>query len=164
MNSESANFSGSYESAFEGVINNLAASYVGSNNYALLTGNSGGFGCRISPRPSAGRYTRIKLSDVSKKLFLDIDNNVLEKQFFEGQYIEPKFLMPVFPVMFLNGSNGMWYRINEKKQVVVLFYIYICIYCVLSWRVHCVPAERQEHGVGCGRPAAVSSIPDIYGA
>ena len=91
----------------ETVIDNLAANYVGSNNYALLTGNSGGFGCRISPRASAGRYTRVMLSEISKKLFLDIDNNVLEKQYFEGQYIEPKFLVPVFPVMFLNGSDGM---------------------------------------------------------
>jgi len=85
----------------------MAANYVGSNNYALLVGNSGGFGCRISPRPSAGRYTRVKLSEISKKLFLPIDNEILEKQFFEGQYIEPKFLVPVFPILFLNGSSGM---------------------------------------------------------
>lgn len=91
----------------EGVIDNLAANYVGSNNYPLLTGNSGGFGCRIRPTAAAGRYTRIKLSDISKKLFLEVDNNVLDKQYFEGQWIEPKFLVPVFPVMFLNGSNGM---------------------------------------------------------
>lgn len=89
------------------VIDNMAANYVGSNNYALLVGNSGGFGCRISPRPSAGRYTRVKLSEISKKLFLPIDNEILEKQFFEGQYIEPKFLVPVFPILFLNGSSGM---------------------------------------------------------
>lgn len=91
----------------EVVIDNMAANYVGSNNYALLVGNSGGFGCRISPRPSAGRYTRVKLSEISKKLFLPIDNEILEKQFFEGQYIEPKFLVPVFPILFLNGSSGM---------------------------------------------------------
>ena len=91
----------------ESVIDNLAASYVGANNYPLLTGNSGGFGCRISPRPSAGRYTRIKMADITKKLFIDVDNQILEKQFFEGDYIEPKFLIPVFPIMFLNGSNGM---------------------------------------------------------
>lgn len=91
----------------EVVIDNLAANYVGSNNYALLTGNSGGFGCRISPRPSAGRYTRIRLSEISKKLFSKADNEILEKQFFEGQYIEPKFLVPVFPILFLNGSSGM---------------------------------------------------------
>lgn len=91
----------------EVVIDNMAASYVGSNNYPLFTGNSGGFGCRISPRASAGRYTRISLSDISKQLFNPIDNEIIEKQYFEGQYIEPKFLVPIFPVVFLNGSEGM---------------------------------------------------------
>ena len=91
----------------ESVIQNLTASYVGSNNYPLLTGNSGGFGCRISPRASAGRYTRVKLSEVSKNLFDTIDNEILDKQYFEGQYIEPKFLIPVIPIMLLNGSDGM---------------------------------------------------------
>ena len=100
----------------EGVIDGLAANYVGSNNYSLLTGNSGGFGCRISERPSAGRYTRVKLSELSKKLFLDIDNNILEHQFFEGQYIEPKFLMPVLPIMFLNGTNGMSTGFSNEIQ------------------------------------------------
>lgn len=91
----------------ESVIQNMAASYIGSNNYPLLTGNSGGFGCRISPRASAGRYTRVKLSPISKILFNQVDNNVLEKQFFEGQYIEPKFLIPIIPNSLLNGSDGM---------------------------------------------------------
>ena len=100
----------------EVVIDNLVANYVGSNNYPLLTGNSGGFGCRISPRPSAGRYTRVMLSNISQKLFVDADNNVLEKQYFEGQYIEPKFLVPVFPVMFLNGSNGMSTGFSNEIQ------------------------------------------------
>lgn len=100
----------------EVVIDNLAANYVGANNYALLTGNSGGFGCRISPRPSCARYTRVKLSDISKRLFLEVDNEILEKQFFEGQYIEPKFLMPVLPIMFLNGSNGMSTGFSNEIQ------------------------------------------------
>lgn len=91
----------------EGVINSLVANYVGANNYPLLEGNSGGFGCRISPRPAAGRYTRIKLSNITKTIFKEVDNNILENQFFEGQYIEPKFLVPIIPVIFLNGTNGM---------------------------------------------------------
>ncbi len=91
----------------ESVIDGMAASYVGSNNYPLLTGNSGGFGCRISPRASAGRYTRVKLADISKVIFQPIDNEILEKQYFEGQYIEPKFLIPIIPIMLLNGSSGM---------------------------------------------------------
>lgn len=100
----------------ESVIDNLAANYVGANNYPLLTGNSGGFGCRIKPRPSAGRYTRVKLSDISKKIFLEVDNNVIEKQFFEGQYIEPRFLVPIFPVMFLNGTSGMSTGFSNELQ------------------------------------------------
>lgn len=91
----------------EGVIDGLVANYVGANNYALLIGNSGGFGCRIRPVPSAGRYTRVQLSDISKKLFLESDSEILDEQVFEGQVIEPKFFMPVFPVMFLNGASGM---------------------------------------------------------
>ena len=98
----------------EVVIDGLAASYVGSNNFPLLTGNSGGFGCRISPRPSAGRYTRVKLSDISKALFAESDEHILEKQFFEGQYIEPKHLLPVFPIMFLNGAEGLSTGFSQK--------------------------------------------------
>lgn len=91
----------------EGVIDSMVANYVGANNYPLLVGNSGGFGCRISPRPSAGRYTRVKLAPISKILFNELDNEILEKQYFEGQYIEPKHLIPIFPVLFLNGTSGM---------------------------------------------------------
>lgn len=93
----------------------------------MLTGNSGGFGCRISPRASAARYTRIRLSEISKKLFLTVDNNVLEKQYFEGQYIEPKFLVPIFPLMFLNGSHGLStgfsQDIYQRNPIEVIEYI-----------------------------------------
>lgn len=98
----------------EVVIDGMTAAYVGSNNYPLLIGNSGGFGCRISPRPSAGRYTRVKMSSVSKALFDGNDNQILEKQFFEGQYIEPKYLLPIFPVMFLNGAEGLSTGFSQK--------------------------------------------------
>lgn len=91
----------------EGVIDVMAANYVGANNYPLLAGNSGGFGCRMRPTPAAGRYTRVKLSDASKKLFPQADAEILEKQFFEGQWIEPKTLMPVLPASLLNGSHGI---------------------------------------------------------
>ena len=90
-----------------GVCDTMAQSFVGANNYPLITGNSGGFGTRIRPVCSANRYTRVCLSEVTKHLFLDVDNKILEQQFFEGDYIEPKYFMPVFPVLFLNGSTGM---------------------------------------------------------
>lgn len=89
------------------VCNTMAQAFVGANNYPLITGNSGGFGSRIRPICAAFRYTRVSFSEISKHLFLDVDNKILEQQFFEGDYIEPKYFMPIFPVLFLNGSNGM---------------------------------------------------------
>lgn len=89
------------------VINGLVAPFVGANNYPLLAGNTGGFGNRIIPRAAAGRYTRCKMSDICKLLFKQIDNEILDKQYFEAQYIEPRHLIPIFPVLFLNGSEGL---------------------------------------------------------
>ena len=134
----------------EVVIDNMAANYIGSNNYALLTGNSGGFGCRISPRPSAGRYTRIKLSEISKKLFLPIDNEIIEKQFFEGQYIEPKFLIPIFPILFLNGSSGMSTgfsnQIYPRNPVEVIEYIKKRLSGTMNPRMELLPWFKGHTG------------------
>ena len=91
----------------ESVITGLVQGFVGANNYPLLTGNSGGFGSRLNPRAAAGRYTRIKMAPITKVLLKSIDNEILDKQYFEGQYIEPRCLMPIFPILFLNGSSGL---------------------------------------------------------
>lgn len=90
-----------------GIVSLMAAQYVGSNNYSLFIGNDSGFGSRINPAYASGRYTKVKISDIAKKIFKDVDEKILEKQFFEAQYIEPKHLMPIFPVIFLNPSEGL---------------------------------------------------------
>ena len=79
-----------------------------SNNYPLLSGNSSGFGTRIGGGVCAApRYTKIALNSIVKKLFNDNDFNIIDQQYFEGEYIEPQFFVPVFPVLFLNGSHGL---------------------------------------------------------
>lgn len=85
----------------------MTQDFVGANNYTLTTGNSGGWGCRINPTVAAPRYTRLKLSDVTKVAISEDDEEIIGRQFFEGDYIEPKFFVPVFPLLFLNGSNGL---------------------------------------------------------
>lgn len=90
-----------------GVCASIVQDFIGACNYPLLLGNDGGWGNRLVTRESAPRYTKVKLAEISKKLFNPIDNEILEKQFFEGQYIEPKYLIPVFPIVFLNSSNGL---------------------------------------------------------
>ena len=90
-----------------GVASGMAQSFIGSNNFPLFKGNSGGFGTRINPTFAAGRYTRMTLSEIAELLFDKKDDPVLEEQIFEGDVIEPRTFVPVFPVIFLNGSNGM---------------------------------------------------------
>lgn len=81
--------------------------FTGANNYTLTNGNSGGWGCRINPTVAAPRYTRLQLSSITKGALLEDDEEIIGRQFFEGDYIEPKFFVPVFPLLFLNGSNGL---------------------------------------------------------
>src|SRR5574344_851296 len=90
-----------------GVASLMAQGFVGSNNYPLFKGNSGGFGNRLSPEPAAPRYTRMTMSDIAKKLFDPRDDAVLEEQMFENEKIEYKCFMPVLPVILLNGSEGL---------------------------------------------------------
>lgn len=89
------------------VCTTMTQNFVGANNYALTTGNSGGWGCRINPSAAAPRYTRICLSNVTKAIMHEDDEEIIGRQFFEGDYIEPKFFVPVFPVLLLNGSKGL---------------------------------------------------------
>lgn len=90
-----------------GVCDTMAQSFVSANNYPLIEGNSGGFGTRINPTCAANRYTKIALSNIFDALIKKDDEEIIGKQFFEGDYIEPQFFVPVFPVIFLNGSHGL---------------------------------------------------------
>lgn len=89
-----------------GVLDTMSQSFVGANNYPFTTGNSGGFGTRINPTCAAARYTRVSLSKTMKTLIDSRDEAIIGQQYFEGDYIEPKFFMPTFPLIFLNGSLG----------------------------------------------------------
>lgn len=96
-----------------GVCDSLVQSFVGTCNFPYFDGNDGGWGSRLIERSSAPRYTKMRLAEISKILFNKIDNEILEKQWFEGQYIEPKHLIPIFPTIFLNNSNGLTAGFSE---------------------------------------------------
>ena len=87
--------------SLQGVIQGLASDYCGSNNLPIFEGE-GNFGTRFMPTPSAPRYTYIN----RPKYFDDIFDvrDVFEKQYFEGEEIEPKFLLPAIPLLVVNGS------------------------------------------------------------
>lgn len=98
-------FSDYLHGSLVGVIQNMAANYVGSNVIPLLEGK-GNFGTRFVNEPSAARYIFVKKPKYLDELF-DI-KDVLTPQYFEGEKIEPLFYVPKLPIILINGAmNGL---------------------------------------------------------
>jgi DNA topoisomerase-2 len=92
--------------SLQGVIVTMAQNYVGANNIPLLD-REGNFGNRFINEASAPRYI---YTNGSKELFTLIkkdDNAILEKQYFEGGEIEPRFYLPTLPLILVNGAEGI---------------------------------------------------------
>ena len=106
LGSKVAEFAEYLHGNMDGVIVNLAQDFVGSNNLSLLQ-KKGNFGTRFAQESSASRYIFTYGSDNFFNLFRKEDNNILVRQFFEGQEIEPVFYVPNLPVLLINGSEGV---------------------------------------------------------
>lgn len=88
-----------------GVFVNLARNYVGTNNIPLFT-RDGHFGNRMNNEHAAARYISSKKEKYLDYLFLKDDINVLIEQLFEGEKIEPKYFVPILPLILVNGSKN----------------------------------------------------------
>jgi DNA topoisomerase-2 len=102
-----------YETAYHhgdlgigGVICNMAQDFAGANNVNFLE-PLGQFGSRLCPTPAATRYIFTKLSPAFRQYFKKDDDLILEYNSEEGQQIEPKYFLPILPVILLNGSQGI---------------------------------------------------------
>lgn len=84
------------EQSLATTIVNLAQNFVGSNNINLLLPN-GQFGTRLQGGKDAAsaRYIFTALSPVTRRLFIEDDDALLDPLEDDGQKIEPKWL--VFP-------------------------------------------------------------------
>lgn len=89
-----------------GTIINLAQDFAGSNNLNFLVPN-GQFGSRRSHGASAPRYLETKLHDNFRKIFLKDDDILLEQKVAGDFKIEPKYFIPLLPVVLINGAEGM---------------------------------------------------------
>lgn len=89
-----------------GVIVTLAQNFAGTNNVPLLM-REGNFGTRFNKEASAPRYIYTYGSPEMFNMFSREDEFILEKQFFEGTQIEPKFYLPSLPLLLINGSEGI---------------------------------------------------------
>jgi DNA topoisomerase-2 len=106
LGSKVAEFSEYLHGNLDGVIVNLSRDFLGTNNIPLLQKN-GNFGTRFSPEASASRYIYTYGTAQFFELFKKDDSPILNRQFFEGEEIEPMFYVPSLPMLLINGSEGV---------------------------------------------------------
>jgi DNA topoisomerase-2 len=96
------------EASLNGAIVNMAQNYVGSNNINLLQPN-GQFGTRLQGGDDSAseRYIFTLLNPLTRSLFIDTDDSVLDYVNDDGQIVEPEFYVPIIPFCLLNGISGI---------------------------------------------------------
>ena len=84
----------------------MAQNYTGANNIPLLQRN-GNYGTRLDHVAGASRYIYTQKEPYLDSLFRKDDYEILTEQYFEGIKIEPRFFVPVLPMLIANGSEGI---------------------------------------------------------
>jgi len=86
----------------------LAQNFVGSCNINLLV-PSGQFGTRLQGGKDAAsaRYIFTRLAPITRYLFPESDDAVLEYLEEDGLSIEPNYYCPVIPLILVNGAEGI---------------------------------------------------------
>ena len=86
----------------------LAQDYVGSNNINLLL-PLGQFGTRYNGIKGAAspRYIFTNLNPITRKIFMENDDNLLLYNVEEGLKIEPVWYAPIIPMVLVNGAEGI---------------------------------------------------------
>jgi DNA topoisomerase-2 len=96
------------EASLNGAIVGMAQNFVGSNNINLLMPN-GQFGTRLQGgKDSASeRYIFTLLNKITRHIFQQSDDNVLEYLNDDGLIVEPIYYAPIIPMILVNGSKGI---------------------------------------------------------
>ena len=87
---------------------NMGQRFVGSNNVNLLV-PAGQFGTRDQGGKDAAspRYIFTRLAEVTRHIFHEADDALLEQQVDDGLAIEPQFYVPIIPLVLINGADGI---------------------------------------------------------
>lgn len=96
------------EASLNAAIVGMAQDFVGSNNINLLVPN-GQFGSRLlGGKDSASeRYIYTRLNKLTRYLFPEADDPVLEYLYDDGISIEPIYYIPIIPMVLVNGTKGI---------------------------------------------------------
>jgi DNA topoisomerase-2 len=99
--------------SLEGVCVGLAQNFVGTNNINLIHPD-GSFGNRSITEAAASRYIFTYKEPIMDLIFRKEDDSVLIRQEFEGSVIEPRFFVPIVPMLLINGSEGIGNGFAQK--------------------------------------------------
>ena len=96
------------EASLNGAIVNMAQTFVGSNNLNLLVPN-GQFGTRLKGGEDSAseRYIFTLLNSVTRHVFPEADDVILNYIDDDGQLVEPTFYCPIIPFSLVNGITGI---------------------------------------------------------
>jgi DNA topoisomerase-2 len=96
------------EASLNGAIVNMAQDYVGSNNINLLVPN-GQFGTRLKGGEDSAseRYIFTLLNPLTRHIFPEADDIVLDYLDDDGQLVEPMYYVPIIPFSLVNGISGI---------------------------------------------------------
>jgi len=96
------------EQSLMSAIVNMAQDFVGSNNIGVLMPN-GQFGTRLAGgKDSASeRYIFTQLNSITRKIYPQVDDNVLKYLDDDGTPVEPIYYAPIIPMVLVNGSRGI---------------------------------------------------------
>uniref|UniRef100_A0A6C0H5P6 DNA topoisomerase (ATP-hydrolyzing) n=1 Tax=viral metagenome TaxID=1070528 RepID=A0A6C0H5P6_9ZZZZ len=103
------------EDSISKAIIGMAQNYVGSNNINLLY-PSGQFGTRNQNGKdhASPRYIFTKLCVITRKIFREEDDAILEYLYDDGEKIEPHYYVPIIPMILVNGSSGIGTGFSTK--------------------------------------------------
>jgi DNA topoisomerase II len=104
---EHTNYHHGEQNLFDTIVN-MAHDFVGSNNIPLLE-RDGMFGTRLSMgKDSASpRYIFTRMESITPYIFREEDDVLLEYVIDDGDYVEPKFYIPIIPMILVNGCEGI---------------------------------------------------------
>lgn len=115
------------EKSLEETVKNMAQVFPGSNNIPLLLGFDNGFGTRKDGGASVAqsRYLFCKPNtEVINILFPPEDDDLLEYNYDDGKQIEPKYFVPIFPMLLAENyqtpSHGWMIQLWARDLLKVI--------------------------------------------
>jgi len=96
------------EASLNGAIVGLAQNFVGSNNINLFV-PQGQFGTRLMGGKDAAseRYIYTYLNPITRKLYPELDDQILHYVEDDGYIVEPIYYVPIIPMILVNGTKGI---------------------------------------------------------